>query len=843
MNRVFAGFALVVSLLFATCITGQNFHYSAASGSSNFFDIVEEADSYFAQSGLLPEQLYSDNEFIRFKRWEWYWKARVNEDGTFPDLIEQNRVYQNLQHEAAQRDLQSPWVNINQTYGDGGYNGMGRATSIAFHPTNPEIYYVGAPIGGIWKTTDGGLTYSALGDSLPYVSVGNICINPLNPDIMYITIGDHNGWWNYGLGVYKSTDAGVTWQPTGNTSYFTNNVAYLRMVINPANPDELYVAQTNGLYRTLDGGTTWDVVHTGSHIDVALKPGVDGELYCATDDYWGSSEVYASWNHGDTWTQITDFNQTANYLQISASPGEQEYLGIKSSVNGVEDYYATYDGGTTVDFIDPLPDGGILFTSPVNSSKVYCGFMVTHQSVNGGLDWEQLTDWYYTGERAEVHADNRFVAYHPLTNEIYFCNDGGIYKFNEQTMEWTELTAGLIITQYYRIAVAQTDDLFMIGGTQDNGGRKRISADTWGPTNGGDGMEVAIDFEDEQTIYTTYIYGQLYRSDDQWQDDQYNEITPPGSGGGDWVTPYVLDPQDSHVIVAGYSDVYRSDDRGETWQQLSVDLTGDPERKLTAVAVAPTDQSTIYAGRGAMLYITHDAGETWDNELVVLGAGTATIASITVDPNDPNELWVTFNGYVNGKKVYHSTDAGITFSNASYGLPNVPVNAAVIDKQSENHDLYIGTDVGVFVLDEATQTWLYYGAGLPNTMVSDLEIQYNSRKLRIGTFGRGVWENDLYSQPFVSAVSSINNASNTFFHLAGNPVHDVLLLNVHNRVNAHGEFVVYDVQGRFVKSMQRTLHEGHYQVTMPVGDLSPGNYFIRYEAAGMSIESVRFVKR
>ena len=156
MNRVFAGFALVVSLLFATCITGQNFHYSAASGSSNFFDIADEANSYFAQSGLPVEQLYSDNEYIRFKRWEWYWRARVNEDGSFPELINQNRIYQNLQHEAAQRDLQSPWVNINQTYGDGGYNGMGRATSIAFHPTNPEIYYVGAPIGGIWKTTDGG---------------------------------------------------------------------------------------------------------------------------------------------------------------------------------------------------------------------------------------------------------------------------------------------------------------------------------------------------------------------------------------------------------------------------------------------------------------------------------------------------------------------------------------------------------------------------------------------------------------------------------------------------------------------------------------------------------------
>jgi photosystem II stability/assembly factor-like uncharacterized protein len=842
MNRVFAGFALVVCLLATLSTSSQNFHYSAASGSSNFFDIVEEANNYFAESDIPEEQLYSDNEYIRFKRWEWYWRGRINGDGSFPNLIEQNRTYQNLQHESAQRDLQSPWVNINQTYGDGGYNGMGRATSIAFHPTNPEIYYVGAPIGGIWKTTDGGLTYSALGDSLPYVSVGNICINPLNPDIIYITIGDHNGWWNYGLGVYKSYDAGVTWEPTGNTSYFTNNVAYLRMVINPNNPDELYVAQTNGLYRTLDGGVTWDVVHSGSHIDVALKHGVDGALYCASDDYWGSSEVYASLDHGDTWTQITDFNQTANYLQLSVSPGEQEYLGIKSSVDGNEDYYATYNGGTTVDYIDLMPDGGVLFTSPVYSSKVYCGFMVTHQSVNGGLDWEQLTDWYYTGERPEVHADNRFVAYHPLTNEIYFCNDGGIYKFNEESMEWTELTAGLIITQYYRIAVAQTDDIFMIGGTQDNGGRKRISADTWGPTNGGDGMEVAVDFEDEQTIYTTYIYGQLYRSDDQWDEQQYYEITPPGSDGGDWVTPYVLDPQDSHVIVAGYSEVFRSDDRGETWQQLSNDLTGDPDRKLNAVAVAPTDQYTIYAGRGSMLYITHDAGESWDNESVLFGAGTAEMTTITVDPNDPNELWVTLSGYVNGKKVYHSTDAGITFSNVTFNLPNIPVNAAVIDKQSAQHDFYIGTDVGVFILDEENQTWMYYGAGLPNTMVSDLEIQYSSRKLRIGTFGRGVWENDLYSTPDFSSVSE-KAEMNATLQVAINPVNDVLLLNVHNTLNAHGDFVVYDLLGRPLHRVSRTLHAGHYQFGMQVANLPAGSYLVGYESNESRVEGVRFIKR
>ena len=824
--------------------SSQSFrHFIADDESANFYEIVEAAEAYF--EGNIPnrEQRFQDNEYIRFKRWQWYWQARVSEDGSFPDLIAQHRLYKELQ-QSSSRDETSPWVNINQTYGDGGYNGMGRTTAIAFHPTDPQIFYVGAPIGGIWKTTDGGQTYSALGDSLPYVSVGNICTHPTDPNIIYISVGDHNGWWNYGLGIYKSTDGGQTWQPTANTSLFTQSVAYLRMVMNPANPDELYVAQTNGLFRTQDGGLSWDVVHSGSHLDVALVPGVDGSLYCATDDYWGSSEVYASADHGDTWAQITDFNTQANYLQISVTPAEQGYLGIKSSADGITDFYATYDGGVNVNLIDMMPDDGILFTSPINANLVYCGFMVTHRSVNGGLDWEQLTDWYNSGMYTEVHADNRFVAYHPLTNEIYFCNDGGIYRFNELSMQWTELTAGLIITQFYRIAVSQTDDTFMIGGTQDNGGRKRISFDEWAATNGGDGMEVAINFEDDQIIYTTYIYGQLYRSYDQWNDDVYTEITPPGAGDGDWVAPYVLDPQDPAVIVAGYSDVFRSDDHGETWQQISSGLTGDESKKIKAIAVAPSDQYTIYAGRGSVLYITHDAGENWDTEIVVLGAGSsAEVSSITVHPTDPMKLWVTMSGYSNARKIFYSVNGGVSFTNVSYNLPNVPCNASVLDRESANYDLYVGTDVGVFVLDAASQNWIYYGTGLPNTMVSDLEIQYETRKLRIGTFGRGIWENDLYSeQGAPSGIASIRGES-SLFEIVSNPVEDALKVNVHATNNLHGAWQIVDAQGRLMLELSRSMSTGNYQFQWDVRSLPVGAYVLRYDSAEAELEGVRFIKR
>jgi hypothetical protein len=469
--------------------------------------------------------------------------------------------------------------------------------------------------------------------------------------------------------------------------------------------------------------------------------------------------------------------------------------------------------------------------------------MVTHQSTNGGLNWQQLTDWYNSGNYTEVHADNHYVAYHPLTNEIYFCNDGGVYRFNETTLEWTELTAGLIITQFYHIAVAQTDDVFMIGGTQDNGGRKRTGVNTWAATNGGDAMEVAIDFTDENIIYTTYVNGQMYRSFDQWDNDTYTEITPPGAGDGDWVTPYVLDPQDPAVVVAGYSDVFRSNDYGATWDQISTDLTNDPTKKIKAIAVAPSDQYTIYAGRGNTIYITHDAGETWDTQIIALGLGnTVEVTSIAVHPTDHMKLWVTMSGYSGTKKVYYSTNGGDTFTNITFNLPNVPCNASVIDVESELLDLYVGTDVGVFVLDAASQQWIYYGAGLPNTSVSDLEIQYNTRKLRIGTFGRGVWENDLYSEVFVASVNNSVIGNDTQFRLNTNPAGETLTIDVHASHSLRGAWVVYDTQGREVVNEPRNLPVGHYQLALDVSKRPSGSYILNYATEGHQPEGIHFIK-
>lgn len=832
---------LVIVAIGISSFAQQQSFRMAIGESNNFLQIQEAANEYFANQS---RDGFADDEYVKYKRWEWYWSTRILPDGSFPSLSANQRIFDELRlgSHSGNRDLSSPWTNINQTHGDGGYNGMGRATSIAFHPSNPDIFYVGAPIGGIWKTMDGGETYSALGDSLPYVSVGNICVDHQNPDIIYITIGDHVGWWNYGLGVYKSIDGGQTWIPTANVSEFTNSVAYMKMVMNPFNSEELFVAQTNGLFRTQDGGDTWQVVHEGSHYDVVYKPGSESVVYCSTDEYFGSSEVYTSVDQGDSWSQSSDFNQSANYIKLTVTPAQPDFLGIQSSASGSMDFYASYDSGLNVNYISIMPEDGVIFFSPLDEYKVYCGFVVVHRSDDGGSNWDQITDWWNSGEYVEVHADNRYVAYHPLTNEIYFCNDGGVYKYNEEDDDWTELTAGLIITQYYRIAVSGYDDIFMIGGTQDNGGRKRMGFTDWEATNGGDAMEVAINQEDDDIIYTTYIYGQLYRSYDQWNGDTYYEITPPDAASGAWVTPYVLQPSDQSVIVAGYEDVYRSNNQGDSWTALSNNLTGSANNKIGAIAVAASDEDVIYASYGIRLYYSHDGGENWSSQNVTLGAGSGSeIGSIVVHPTDAMKLWVTITGYADGKKVFYSEDGGDNFENVSYNLPNVPANASVIDRESAHLDLYIGTDVGVFVFDDANDTWNYFGVGLPNTSVTDLEIRYSTRKLVAGTFGRGIWENDLLSEQGVN-ISAIDATTGLMVELAQNPVSNHLAVNVHSSFEKRVKFDVYATTGQLVYSESRNITPGHYQVILDVNFLSKGNYLFHINSEQIKLDALQFVK-
>lgn len=740
-------------------LDAQNFGERIHNKSLNFHQIQNEANTYFNEKyfpnasptfstksyngpeGLVEYQKI-DGEYAKYKRWEWYWQNRIMPDSSFPNLQEIYGVKNTTSTPLSSNFLALKWKNINQTNATGGYNGMGRTTAVVFHPTDQNTYYVGAPIGGIWKTTNGGNTYQALGDNLPYTSVGNIIIDPKNADILYISIGDHLGWWNFSLGIYKSTDGGKTWNPTVFTKSFNDQIAIYKLAISPTNSNIIMCAASDGLYRSGDAGVTWQKIRSGEHKDVKFHP-INGDIiFTAFSDWWSTSEVYKSTDAGLSFTSKTNLNSLNNSIILAVSPIDPNIVCFLTRKDNA--FYLSTDGGENFNFKSVVPETDVLYASSTSKTTFYCGGINIYNSVNNGVDWKQQTIWHGSGQYPEVHADQHFITHSPITNELYFCNDGGVYKYNENTKNWTERSNGLIITQFYRIALAQTNQTFMIGGTQDNGGRKRKTDGTWTATNGGDAMEVAIDPRNENVFYTSYTNGTLYRTRDAWVNDTYKNISNNiiGTPEGNWVTPFLLDHQNPNRIVAGYQDVYSSLDQGDTWKQLSFGITGSTDNKLECIEVSKRNSNHIYASYNQNLYITKNNGANWSTYTFT---GFDKITSITTDYKNSNLIYCTFGGYKTGKKVMKSSDGGISWTNISGLLPNVPANALTIDSLGLNA-LYVGTDLGVYYQDDNSGEWSEYGSNLPNSNVTDLEIQKSSGTLRIATYGRGVWEIPLWSK-------------------------------------------------------------------------------------------------
>lgn len=731
---------------------------------ANYHTICTEVERYFETQKRAPEPEDAEfnwkdegSEYNQFMRWKWFWSSRINADGSFPDIrgIATLREGPDTQKKAADRGgsgTSCGWELISQNTCTGGYNGMGRTTAIAFHPTDPKIYYVGSPNGGIWKTTDGGDSYQPISEGLPYNGASNILVDYNNPNVLYASNGDHSGWWTYSTGIYKSVDAGVTWFPTGLNWSLTQNVAVLSAAMDPQNPAVLLVAASNGLWRTADGGGNWTKVRDGFYSDVEFRPGDGSVAYAALHDYWGVSQIYQSVNGGQNWSQRSDFSFPHNWIRLSVSPADPKLLSAVCIYDGNRKFYLSTDNGADLTYRSDCPESDILMCSPANPNVIYCGAVNAYRSNDQGASWVKISHWHGGQPEPEIHADQRNISFQPGTNRIFFCNDGGIYAYDEPAQTWQERSNGLLITQFYRIAVSQTDEMFMIGGTQDNGGRKRVGAGEWESTNGGDAMEVAIDYTDPNILYTTYINGQLYRSMDGWVNDVYYRIsdnlpgqTPDHDLSGAWVSPYQIDPLNPNVLVLGYANVYRTTNRGVTWTQISNNLIGTVGAKLEALTIAPSNSNIIYAAYSNKLYKTTNLGGNWTTTTT---PGDAPITSITVHPQNPDIVYITRGSYNAGSKVFRSDNGGGSWINVSGSLPNVPTNCLYLDVAADGTFLlFTGNDLGVWFRSSTMTDWRSFNQNLPVTIVSDLELQRSSRKLRAGTYGRGIWEYDINHLP------------------------------------------------------------------------------------------------
>ncbi len=779
-------------------------------GTLTFFDIQTAFNEYWKPYNVKDGYIYENGVkqkaggWKNFKRWEYFWDNRVNKiTGEFPktNAYSEYKKYVTENPDFFNKNsVNGDWENIGITESEGGYSGLGRFNVIEFHPNNENIFWAGSPSGGLWQTTDGGNSWITLTDNNLVLGVSDIAIpnNFETSNTMYILTGDRDegSMWalggasndNHSIGILKSMDAGNTWQTTGLNYDVTEKALLKRLLIHPTNPEILYCASSNGIFKTINGGDTWTLIKEGSFFDLEFKPqDEDNTLYASS-----SGKIYKTTDAGENWEQIYSTPVTTIRTDISVTPANPNMIYAISAGNsqGFGGLYKSTDSGNSFEiafaanveghnitgyYIDGIYDtwnGQALYdmalaVSPTNANELWVGGINAWKSTDGGYNWECKTHWWGDGGYTTVHADVHYMKYQN-ENTLFEVNDGGIYKVTDNGDSWTDITNGTAVSQIYRLSGNVENNV--MAGLQDNGTKSLINGE-WIEANDGDGMECIVDYNTPTTQYATVFYGRLYRTDDNWETEPtYLTGDVYGHYGGYWVTPYVIDPNDNNTLYVGVDKVYKSTNKGDDWTELTGVSSGN---KLRSMATCKANSQVLYVADNSYVWKTTDGGENWEQITNNLSSIPSSLTYIAVNQTNPDIAWATFGSY-NGNQVYQTTDGGATWENISNGLPNLPAMTLVHNKLNTTEtEIYVGTDKGIY-LKIGDGTWTPFMNNFPNVVVSELEIYYNettpeNSRLRAATFGRGVWQSDLYDyNADMIYLSSTSSQTNTNYAEPGN---------------------------------------------------------------------------
>ena len=330
--------------------------------------------------------------------------------------------------------------------------------------------------------------------------------------------------------------------------------------------------------------------------------------------------------------------------------------------------------------------------------------------------------------------------------------DGGVYKTTNGGASWSDLNDGMNISQYYKISQSTSDTSLIVAGAQDNGSHLRSNTFNWSEVTGGDGMDNGVDAVNDNILYTSVYYGDFYRSNNGGAFfSPINNLSPAGSGN--WVTPFNVDPVVSNTIYAGFTRLWKSVNGGQSWSATSTNNVNG-NSNIDEFEVAKSNANFIYVLINQNVYKSTNAGSSWST---ITPSGSlapgSNVLGIGIDPDDENHIAIAIGGYNGNKKAMESFNGGQTWSNISTGLPNVPATAIAFEGNGSD-GIYIGTDIGVYYKSSIYPTWVSYNKNLPNVIISDLEVYEDQSLLRIGTFGRGVWQS-----PMMAGLSNAPEAN------------------------------------------------------------------------------------
>lgn len=797
-----------------------------------------------SQDELMPNSIFSQiDDHIRnskpYLRHRWFYEQRAFPNDYIPEDAYKNSIDQKNKLSKSLTDQSFEnfnWINLGPT--PGYYFSYGNISSRivtgAYHPSNPNIIYIGPANGGVWKTTDNGLNWTPLTDDQVSMSMGAIALDPIDPNIVYAGTGEatYSGVSYYGRGLLKSTNGGATW--TNITSGLPTSTYFSRLKIRPNNNTQILAALGNsGLYRSTNSGVSWAQIKSGRVDDVVFSPSgdtafavgagigimrsIDGGV---TFSNYGASGLPAGTR---THFDLALSNPSVMWAAVYASPGVTVHKSTDYGLNWnsitMPSDFAGLAGQAWYDLY--------CLINPKNENKVYIGTIDIFRSTDGNT-FTNITNGYSGGI---VHVDQHFLFFHPSQeNTIISCNDGGIWRSTNNGGSFTNLNQNLTLTQFYRIAASPFNPSRIIGGTQDNGTQQTNSTTNWAAVYGGDGGEVCFNPLNSNFILGEIQYNGIFRTTNGGSSWNSAESGLDNSENKAWIGPIIHHPSVSGTFYTARQKVYKSTNNGGTWSAVSNNVNGT--NAIRELAQSRTDPNLMFATSGSQVFKSTDEGVNWTN--VTSGLPNRTITSVYVHPNNSDQVFLTFSGFGTAK-VYKSVNGGSTWLSISGNLPDTPVNDMLIftDNSGYPNTFFVATDIGVFVTTDNGTNWTEITNGLPNTVIMHLDYSTVNNMLRAGTHGRGVYETLV---DFGNPVSVDENSVPSEFYLLQNyPNPFNPSTTIKYKINQEGmvKLSVYNTIGQEIEELVSQFQsQGTYDVVWNAEKRASGIYFYKFEFTG-----------
>ncbi len=709
----------------------------------------------------------------------------------------------------------------------------GRVVDFAVNPRDRAEYYVAAASGGVWHTTNAGISWTPVFDGEGSYSIGVVVLDPKNPCVVWVGTGENNSQRSvgYGDGVYRSEDCGKNFKNVG----LKNSQHIGKIIIDPRDSNTIYVAAQGplwgpggdrGVYKSTDGGKSWHKSlyiseNTGAS-DLAQDPADPDVLYATTYqrrrhvftliDGGPESAIYKSTDAGKTWNKINSGVPSVDLGRIGIAISPADHNVLYATVEAAEQkggIFRSTDRGANWEKRNDFQNGamyyGHVFPDPRNVDRIYVADTLLRISDDGGKTLRRLGD-------RNKHVDSHVVWIDPAdTSHILVGCDGGVYESYDRGATWGFIQ-NLPIIQFYDVDVDNSSPFYYVcGGTQDNNSmcgpsRTRnasgiVNAD-WFITNGGDGFRSHIDPEDPNTVYAESQYGGLVRYDRRTGEIfgiQPQEARNTDPHRWNWDSPFIISPHSHTRLYFAAQRLYRSDDRGSTWRQVSGDLTRQIDRdklpvmgkvwgpdavakhqstsffgNAVALAESPVKEGLIYIGTDdGLIQVTEDGGQNWRKLETFPGVpGMTYVSRLTASAHDANTVYAAFENHKNNDfKPYllRSTDAGKSWTSIAANLPENGPVLAFAEDPVNAKLLFVGTEFGLWFSNDAGGKWVQLKGGLPTIAIRDAVVHKRAGDLVLASFGRGFWVLDDIS-PLRSVTADMLNQKAALF-----PARDALL--------------------------------------------------------------------